>query len=111
MMGLPVMEININMVVEIYSYNGGFRVIDKFEYPNQTELEKDLVLRKLAGTLVGYRQYNISLAEFNSLNQTQRNNLDCKAVFDKAAYIGAGKWTKKDKTNSTVGGKQTTTIN
>ena len=79
------------MVVEIYSYNSGIRIIDKFEFEDQIALEKDLVLRKLAGTLVGYRQYNISLAEFNSLNQTQRNNLDCKAVFDKAAYIGAGK--------------------
>ena len=79
------------ITVEIYSFNGGFRIIDKFEYENQTELDKDLVLRKLCGTWVGHKIYDISLAEFNSLNQTQRNNLDCKAIFDKAAYIGAGK--------------------
>ena len=79
------------ITVEIYSYNGGFRVIDKFEYPNQTELDKDLVLRRLAGTWVGHKIYDISMAEFNRLNQTQRNNLDCKAIFDKEAYIGAGK--------------------
>ena len=79
------------ITVEIYSYNGGFRVIDKFEYPNQTELDKDLVLRRLAGTWVGHKISDISMAEFNRLTPTQRNNLDCKAVFDKAAYIGAGK--------------------
>ena len=79
------------ITVEIYSYNSGIRIIDKFEYKNQTALDKDLVLRKLAGTLVGYRQYDISLAEFNKLTLTQRNNLDCKAIFDKEAYIGAGK--------------------
>jgi hypothetical protein len=84
-------KINTNMVVEIYSFNSGFRVIDKFEYADQTALDKDLVLRKLCGTLVGYRQYDISLNEFNKLTPTQRNNLQCKAVFDKAAYIGAGK--------------------
>jgi len=79
------------MVVEIYSYNSGIRIIDKFEYENQRALDKDLVLRKLAGTWVGHKIYDISISEFNSLNQTQRNNLDCKAIFDKEAYIGAGK--------------------
>jgi len=79
------------ITVEIYSYNSGIRIIDKFEYPDQQALDKDLVLRKLAGTLVGYRQYDISLAEFDKLTLTQRNNLDCKAIFDKQAYIGAGK--------------------
>jgi hypothetical protein len=79
------------ITVEIYSFNSGFRVIDKFEYENQTALDKDLVLRKLAGTWVGHKVYNMPISEFNRLSETQRNNLDCKAVFDKAAYIGAGK--------------------
>ncbi len=79
------------MVVEIYSYNSGVRIIDKFEFEDQIALDKDLVLRKLAGTWVGHKIYDISMAEFNRLTPTQRNNLDCKAIFDKAAYIGAGK--------------------
>lgn len=79
------------ITVEIYSFNSGFRLIDKFEYKNQTALDKDLVLRKLAGTWVGHKIYNMSLAEFDKLTPTQRNNLDCKAIFDKQAYIGAGK--------------------
>jgi hypothetical protein len=79
------------ITVEIYSFNSGFRLIDKFEYKNQTALDKDLVLRKLAGTWVGHKIYNMSLAEFDRLTLTQRNNLDCKAIFDKEAYIGAGK--------------------
>jgi hypothetical protein len=79
------------MVVEIYSFNSGFRLIDKFEYENQQALDKDLMLRKLTGTWVGHKIYNMSLAEFDKLTPTQRNNLDCKAIFDKQAYIGAGK--------------------
>jgi hypothetical protein len=79
------------ITVEIYSYNSGIRIIDKFEYENQHSLDKDLVVRRLAGTWVGHKIYDISMAEFNRLTPTQRNNLDCKAVFDKAAYIGAGK--------------------
>ena len=79
------------ITVEIYSFNSGFRLIDKFEYKNQTALDKDLVLRKLAGTWVGHKIYNMSLAEFDRLTPTQRNNLNCKAIFDKEAYIGAGK--------------------
>jgi len=79
------------ITVEIYSYNSGIRIIDKFEYPDQQALDKDLMLRKLAGTWVGHKIYNMSLAEFDRLTLTQRNNLDCKAIFDKQAYIGAGK--------------------
>jgi len=79
------------ITVEIYSYNGGFRVIDKFEYPDQQALDKDLMLRKLTGTWVGHKVYNMPISQFNRLSETQRNNLDCKAIFDKQAYIGAGK--------------------
>jgi len=79
------------MVVEIFSFNSGFRVIDKFEFEDQDSLDKDLLLRKLCGTWVGHKIYNLSMAEFNQLSPSERNNLDCKAVFDKAAYIGAGK--------------------
>ncbi len=79
------------ITVEIYSYNSGIRIIDKFEYENQHALDKDLVVRRLSGTWVGHKIYDISMAEFNRLTPTQRNNLDCKAVFDKEAYIGAGK--------------------
>jgi len=56
------------MVVEIYSFHSGIRVIDKVEYPSDDAWEKDLFLLKLSGTHVGYRfYYNINTAQFDSL--------------------------------------------
>ena len=77
------------MVVEIYSYESGIRCIDKKEYSSLDAWEKDLFLLKLGDTHVGYRRYDeISMDNFNELTLTQRNNLPCKAEFDKKAYIG-----------------------
>lgn len=77
------------MVVEMYSFEDGFRFIDKYEFSDQVSLEQALFLRRLSGKLVGYKIYEISMADFNELSLTQRNNLPCKAEFDKEAYIGA----------------------
>ena len=78
------------MVVEIYSYESGIRCIDKVEYPSLEAWEKDKLLLKLSGTWVGEKIYEISMDNFNELTETQRNNLPCKAEFDKEAYINKG---------------------
>lgn len=79
------------IVVEIYSYESGIRCIDKKEYSSIGEWEQDLFILKLRGTHVGYKRYDeISMAQFNELSETARNNLPCKAEFDKEAYINKG---------------------
>jgi len=79
------------LVVEIFSFHSGIRVIDKKEYPSDDAWEKDLFLLKLSGTHVGYRLYdNINMAQFDALSETERNNLKNIAVFDKEAYIEHG---------------------
>ena len=78
------------MVVEIYSYESGIRCIDKKEYTSLEAWEKDKLLLKLSGTWVGEKIYEISMDNFNELSLTQRNNLPCKAEFDKEAYINNG---------------------
>ena len=82
--------INTVMVVEIYSYESGIRCIDKKEYSSIDEWEKDLFLLKFRG-IVGYRRYDeMDMEHFNKLTETQRNNIPCKAEFDKEAYINHG---------------------
>ena len=81
-------RISTNMIVEIYSYESGIRCIDKKEYSSIDEWEKDLFILKISGTHVGYRRYDeINMAQFNELSETEKNNLPCKAEFDKEAYI------------------------
>ena len=75
------------MVVEIYSYESGIRCIDKMEYSDYSAWEKDWMILKFRDVWVGHKIYDISMEEFDTLSTTQRNNLDCKAVFDKEAYI------------------------
>ncbi len=76
------------MVVEIYSWHDGIRVIDKVEYSSLEAWEKDKLLLKLSGTWVGEKIYEISMDNFNELTETQRNNYPCKADFDREAYLG-----------------------
>jgi hypothetical protein len=78
------------MVVEIFSWHDGIRVIDKAEYSSIDEWEKDKLLLKLSGTWVGEKIYEIDMAQFNELTEIQRNNYPCKAEFDKQAYINKG---------------------
>ena len=75
------------MVVEIFSWHDGIRVIDKKEYPSLEAWEKDKLLLKLSGTWVGEKIYEISMDNFNELTETQRNNLPCKADFDRKAFL------------------------
>lgn len=78
------------MILEIYSFESGFRVIDKYEYGTQTEIDKVLMLRKLGGTLVGYKIYDLSMDKFMTLTLEERNNLPWKGKFDKEAYVNKG---------------------
>jgi hypothetical protein len=78
------------MVVEIYSFHSGIRVIDKKEYSSIDEWEKDKLLLKLSGTWVGEKIYEIDMGKFNELTETQRNNLPFKEDFDRNAFINKG---------------------
>ena len=75
------------MVVEIYSYESGIRCIDKMEYSDYNQWEKDLMILKFRDVWVGHKEYDISMEEFDTLSETQRNNYPCKAVFDKDSFI------------------------
>ena len=81
------------MVVEIYSFHSGIRVIDKVEYLNYEAWEKDKLLLKLGGTWVGEKIYEIDMGKFNELTETQRNNLPFKEDFDRNAFINKGEKT------------------
>ena len=81
-----IMKIN-TLVVEIYSYESGIRCIDKKEYTSLEAWEKDKLLLKLSGKWVGEKIYEISMAQFNELTDTQRNNLPSKADFDKDSFV------------------------
>lgn len=75
------------MVIEMYSFEDGFRFVDKYEFSDQKTLEQALFLRRLSGKLVGYKIYEISMANFNELSLTERNKLPNVQWFDKGAYI------------------------
>jgi hypothetical protein len=75
------------MVIEVYSWEDGFRYINHKEYKSYTDWEKDYMIMKFRDTWVGHKIYNISMQEFEKLTEIQRNNLDCKAVFDKEAFF------------------------
>ena len=75
------------MVIEMYSFEDGFRFIDKYEFNDQASLNKELFLRRLSGKLTGYKIYEISMTEFNKLSLIQRNKLPNVQWFDKGAYI------------------------
>jgi len=75
------------IVVEKYSYHKGIRVIDKVEYNNIDEFERDLCLEKLAGTWVGHKIYPVSMAEFDGLTPHARSGLSYEQDFDKEAWL------------------------
>ena len=75
------------MVVEIYSYESGIRCIDKMEYSDYNQWEQDLMILKFRDVWVGHKEYDISMEEFDTLSETQRNNYPCKAQFDKDSFI------------------------
>ena len=75
------------MILEIYSFENKLRIVDRYEYKTQVDVDKKLMLCKLAGSLVGYKIYYLSMAKFMSLTTAERNNLPYVGEFDKAAYI------------------------
>ena len=79
--------VNTNMVIEIYSYEDGMRCVDQVEYEDYSDWEKDYMIMKFRDTWVGHKIYDMSMKEFSKLSQTQRNNINCKAVFDRDAFI------------------------
>jgi len=79
------------MVIEIWSWIQGIRVTDKKEYQLLCELEKDLMLAKLAGTWVGHKIYNCSMKQFDAMSQLQKSQSVSGQQFDKAAYRGVSK--------------------
>jgi len=78
------------MVIEEFSWHPGtqIRITDKKEYNCITAWEKDLMLHTIAGTHVGYKQYNCSMKEFDAMSQLQKSQSVAKQKFDKAAYRG-----------------------
>ena len=82
-------QINSNMVIEVYSWINKQRIKEIMEYHDQLQFEKDLMLRKLSGTLVGYKIYdNMDMEHFNELSETKRNNWSpTRSDFDKDAFI------------------------
>lgn len=79
------------ITAEIWSWIQGIRVTDKKEYNKLCDLEKDLMLSKIAGTWVGHKIYNCTMKEFDSMSQLQKSQSVSAEQFDKAAYRGVGK--------------------
>tara|TARA_R110002167_G_scaffold239894_2_gene445053 strand:+ start:206 stop:442 length:237 start_codon:yes stop_codon:yes gene_type:complete len=75
------------MVVEIYSYESGIRCIDKMEYSDYVQWEKDWMILRFRDVWVGHKIYDISMEEFDKLTETQRNNTKCIAQFDKDSFV------------------------
>ena len=76
------------IVIEEWSWINGIRVTDKKEYNSVEDWERDLFINTLKGTHVGYKIYECTMAEFDSMNTVQRGLLMVKQKFDKEAYIG-----------------------
>lgn len=74
------------ITVEKFSYEDGIRCIDKVEYNSVDEFERDIVLDKIAGTHIGHKIYDISLSEFDSLSQVERDTAECISWFDRDAW-------------------------
>ncbi len=75
------------IVVEKYSFKDGQRYVDKVEYSDVEEFERDIVLERIAGTHIGHKIYSTTLVDYNSKTQQQRDTMDCEAWFDKEAFI------------------------
>lgn len=76
------------MVVETFKWIAGIRVTDKKEYAKLCDLEKDLMIGKIDGSLVGYKIYNCNMKEFDSMSQLQKSQAVTVQKFDKEAFRG-----------------------
>ena len=81
------------ITAEIWSWHPGtqIRITDKKEYKRLCDLEKELMLSKIAGTWVGHKIYNCSMKEFDAMSQLQKSQSVSGQQFDKAAYRGETK--------------------
>ena len=75
------------ITVEVYTHEDGLRYVDQAEYKDYLEWEKDWYILKFRDVWVGHKVYEMPIKEFNKLSQTQKNNINCKAVFDKESYL------------------------
>ena len=75
------------ITVEKYSFKDGQRYVDKVEYSDVDEFEREILLEKISGNLIGYKQYDISLSEYKSMSQVKRDTLPCVSKFDKEAFL------------------------
>tara|TARA_R110000824_G_scaffold228554_1_gene416293 strand:+ start:899 stop:1141 length:243 start_codon:yes stop_codon:yes gene_type:complete len=79
------------ITAEIWSWESGIRCTDKKEYKRLCDLEKELMLSKIAGTWVGHKIYNCSMKQFDAMSQLQKSQSVSGQQFDKAAYRGVTK--------------------
>ena len=81
------------ITAEIWSWHPGtqIRITDKKEYKRLCDLEKDLMIGTLDGTLVGYKIYNCNMKQFDAMSQLQKSQAVTAQKFDKAAYRGVTK--------------------
>ena len=81
-------ERKLEMVIQIFQYKNGQKHTSVRQYDNISDFEKDCMILKIADHWVGHRIFNdITLKQFNQLNETQINNLTCTANFDRDAYV------------------------
>ena len=76
------------MVVETFKWIQGIRVTDKKEYGKLCDLEKDLMMDKLNGSLVGYKIYNCNMKQFDAMSELQKSQAVTGQKFDKDAFRG-----------------------
>ena len=88
------MECRTSMiVVEEWSWYKGVRLATKTEHKDITSWEKSALINTIAGTIVGYKIYDATMAEFDELSSLGRSKIVIKQKFDKDAYIAhKGEW-------------------
>ncbi len=76
------------IVVEIYGFEDNQRTQYTREFPGVDSWERDLMMRKLAGTWVGHRIYqDLSMRQWAQMPSEERQFLNPECEFDREAYI------------------------
>lgn len=76
------------IVVEIFGYEDGQRTQYTREFPGIDSWERDLMMRKLAGTWVGHKIYrDLSMRQWAQMESEERMFLNPESLFDREAYI------------------------
>jgi hypothetical protein len=79
------------IVIEEWTWINGTRFHEATEYNSERSWELQRLINTLAGTHVGYKLYDCSMAEFRKMTDLQRSQSIFKQKFDKAAYRGVDK--------------------